>query len=60
MVEIIAKQHLSLTITANGIFFPNPPVMPVGTPVPVNKRKKPSKIITDLSHVTQDGKADMK
>ncbi|XP_072523757.1 myozenin-1b [Salminus brasiliensis] len=25
-----------------------------GTPAPPNKRKKPSKIITDLSHVTQD------
>ncbi|XP_029608841.1 myozenin-1 isoform X2 [Salmo trutta] len=28
--------------------------MPHGTPAPPNKRKKPSKIITDLSHVTQD------
>ncbi|XP_051507683.1 myozenin-1-like isoform X2 [Myxocyprinus asiaticus] len=25
-----------------------------GTPAPPNKRKKPSKIITDLSHITQD------
>lgn len=29
-------------------------IMPLGTPAPVNKRKKPSKIITDLSHVSQD------
>lgn len=28
--------------------------MPLGTPAPLNKRKKPSKIITDLSHITQD------
>nr|XP_046209723.1 myozenin-1-like isoform X2 [Oncorhynchus gorbuscha] len=28
--------------------------MPHGRPAPPNKRKKPSKIITDLSHVTQD------
>ncbi|XP_039995818.1 myozenin-1a [Xiphias gladius] len=28
--------------------------MPLGTPAPLNKRKKPSKIITDLSHFTQD------
>ncbi|XP_056148080.1 myozenin-1a [Lampris incognitus] len=28
--------------------------MPHGTPAPPNKRKKPSKIITDLSHVAQD------
>ncbi|KAM7385345.1 hypothetical protein PAMP_001433 [Pampus punctatissimus] len=36
---------------------PNPDregVMPLGTPAPLNKRKKPSKIITDLSHITQD------
>lgn len=28
--------------------------MPLGTPAPLNKRKKISKIITDLSHVAQD------
>ncbi|XP_041645787.1 myozenin-1a [Cheilinus undulatus] len=28
--------------------------MPLGKPAPLNKRKKLSKIITDLSHVTQD------
>uniref|UniRef100_A0A667YVI9 Myozenin 1 n=1 Tax=Myripristis murdjan TaxID=586833 RepID=A0A667YVI9_9TELE len=28
--------------------------MPLGTPAPPNKRKKPSRIITDLSHITQD------
>uniref|UniRef100_H3CPT0 Myozenin 1 n=1 Tax=Tetraodon nigroviridis TaxID=99883 RepID=H3CPT0_TETNG len=28
--------------------------MPVGTPAPLNKRKKAPKIITDLAHVTQD------
>ncbi|MEQ2243011.1 hypothetical protein ILYODFUR_002661 [Ilyodon furcidens] len=28
--------------------------MPLGTPAPLNKRKKPSKIITDLSHISQD------
>ncbi|KAF7665587.1 hypothetical protein LDENG_00138740 [Lucifuga dentata] len=28
--------------------------MPLGTPAPLSKRKKPSKIITDLSHITQD------
>ncbi|KAF3708035.1 Myozenin-1 Calsarcin-2 [Channa argus] len=28
--------------------------MPLGTPAPLNKRKKPSKIITDLSHIAQD------
>ncbi|XP_071336206.1 myozenin-1a [Trachinotus anak] len=28
--------------------------MPLGTPAPVNKRKKLSKIITDLSHIAQD------
>uniref|UniRef100_A0A1A7WXL3 Myozenin 1a n=1 Tax=Iconisemion striatum TaxID=60296 RepID=A0A1A7WXL3_9TELE len=27
--------------------------MPLGTPAPLNKRKKPSKIITDLSHISQ-------
>ncbi|MED6245468.1 hypothetical protein ATANTOWER_003635 [Ataeniobius toweri] len=36
------------------------PAMPLGTPAPLNKRKKPSKIITDLSHISQDGKADVK
>lgn len=30
------------------------PAMPLGKPAPLNKRKKPSKIITDLSHITQD------
>jgi len=31
-------------------------IMPrLGTPAPPNKRKKLSKIITDLSHITQDG-----
>lgn len=34
--------------------------MPLKAPAPQNKRKKLSKIITDLSHITQDGKADMK
>lgn len=47
-------------VTANNMFFPEPPVMPVGTPASLNKRKKLSKIITDLSHITQDGKAGMK
>lgn len=28
--------------------------MPLGTPAPLNKRKKPSKIVTDLSHISQD------
>ncbi|XP_034040708.1 myozenin-1-like isoform X2 [Thalassophryne amazonica] len=28
--------------------------MPLGTPAPLSKRKKPSKIITDLSNITQD------
>ncbi|TKS85828.1 Myozenin-1 Calsarcin-2 [Collichthys lucidus] len=28
--------------------------MPLGTPAPLNKRKKLSKIITDLSHIAQD------
>uniref|UniRef100_A0A3P9DJC8 Myozenin 1 n=1 Tax=Maylandia zebra TaxID=106582 RepID=A0A3P9DJC8_9CICH len=28
--------------------------MPLGTPAPLTKRKKPSKIITDLSHIPQD------
>ncbi|KAG7283521.1 hypothetical protein CRUP_012581 [Coryphaenoides rupestris] len=28
--------------------------MPLGTPAPPNKRKKPSRIITDLAHITQD------
>ncbi|XP_041866898.1 myozenin-1a [Melanotaenia boesemani] len=28
--------------------------MPLGTPAPLNKRKKPSKIITDLSHISQN------
>ncbi|KAJ8014217.1 hypothetical protein DPEC_G00037950 [Dallia pectoralis] len=28
--------------------------MPRGTPAPPNKRKKPTRIITDLSHITQD------
>ncbi|XP_071393416.1 myozenin-1a [Centroberyx affinis] len=28
--------------------------MPLGTPAPPNKRKKPSRIITDLSHIAQD------
>uniref|UniRef100_A0A3Q0S0J1 Myozenin 1 n=1 Tax=Amphilophus citrinellus TaxID=61819 RepID=A0A3Q0S0J1_AMPCI len=28
--------------------------MPLGTPAPLTKRKKPSKIITDLSHIAQD------
>ncbi|XP_047460079.1 myozenin-1a [Mugil cephalus] len=28
--------------------------MPLGKPAPLNKRKKLSKIITDLSHITQD------
>ncbi|XP_069395006.1 myozenin-1a [Paralichthys olivaceus] len=28
--------------------------MPLGTPAPLNKRQKLSKIITDLSHITQD------
>lgn len=27
--------------------------MPLGTPAPLTKRKKPSKIITDLSHISQ-------
>lgn len=34
--------------------------MPLGTPAPLTKRKKPSKIITDLSHIPQDGKAYIK
>lgn len=42
------------------IFYPDSPVMPLGTPAPLTKRKRLSKIITDLSHITQDGKADMK
>lgn len=33
-----------------------PPAMPLGTPAPLYKRKKISKIVTDLSHVAQDGK----
>ncbi|KAM9365651.1 myozenin-1a [Pholidichthys leucotaenia] len=28
--------------------------MPLGTPAPLTKRKKPSKIITDFSHITQN------
>ncbi|XP_003963923.1 myozenin-1a [Takifugu rubripes] len=28
--------------------------MPMGTPAPLHKRKKPPKIITDLTHITQD------
>lgn len=47
-------------ITTNIMFFPEPPDMPLGTPAPLNKRKKLAKIITDLSHITQDGKAGMK
>lgn len=42
------------------MFFTDHLVMPLGTPAPVNKRKKPSKIITDLSHISQNGKANMK
>ena len=46
-------------VTADTVFFPEPPVMPLGKPAPLNKRKKLSKIITDLSHINQDGKAGM-
>lgn len=42
----------------NTIFFAENPAMPLGTPAPLHKRKQISKIITDLSHVTQDGKTD--
>lgn len=37
-------------------FLPQIAVMPVsGTPDPTNKRKKPSKIITDFSNISQHG-----
>lgn len=42
--------------TTNTVLFVEPPAMPLRTPAPLNKRKKLTKIITDLSHVTQDGK----
>uniref|UniRef100_A0A8C6UGT2 Myozenin 1 n=1 Tax=Neogobius melanostomus TaxID=47308 RepID=A0A8C6UGT2_9GOBI len=32
--------------------------MPLGTPAPLTKRKKPSKIITDLSHIAQHEEPD--
>lgn len=38
------------------MFLPETAEMPVGTPAPLNKRKKAPKIITDLAHITQDGK----
>lgn len=38
------------------MFLAETPEMPVGTPAPLNKRKKAPKIITDLAHITQDGK----
>lgn len=38
------------------MFWAQTPEMPVGTPAPLNKRKKAPKIITDLAHVPQDGK----
>ena len=41
------------------MFFPELLAMPLGKPAPQNKRKKLAKIITDLSHITQDGKAGM-
>lgn len=47
-------------VTANILLSPEPPVMPLGKPAPLNKRKKLTKIITDLSHIAQDGKAGMK
>lgn len=47
-------------VIINTVLSPEPAVMPLGTPAQLNKRKKLSKIITDLSHITQDGKAGMK
>lgn len=38
------------------MFLAEAPEMPVGTPAPLTKRKKAPKIITDLAHITQDGK----
>lgn len=38
------------------VFWAETPEMPVGTPAPIHKRKKAPKIITDLAHITQDGK----
>lgn len=46
--------------TADTVFCFEPPAMPQKTPPPVNKRKKIAKIITNLSHVTQDGKTSRK
>lgn len=46
-------------VHVNTMFFPELLAMPLGKPAPQNKRKKLAKIITDLSHITQDGKAGM-
>ena len=66
ITEYVGRVHVQLfslyvcTVAADTVLFPEPPVMPMEKPAPLNKRKKLSKIITDLSHITQDGKAGMK
>lgn len=49
-------KYADLFFYYNAMFLAEAPEMPVGTPAPLNKRKKAPKIITDLAHITQDGK----
>ncbi|CAB1447206.1 unnamed protein product [Pleuronectes platessa] len=46
--------HLSAEAGLSSVGLQQNTVMPLGTPAPLFKRKKLSKIITDLSHITQD------
>uniref|UniRef100_A0A8C1VA82 Myozenin 1b n=2 Tax=Cyprinus carpio TaxID=7962 RepID=A0A8C1VA82_CYPCA len=51
--------HLPLPVYFRFNFFPQIAAMPVSeTPAPTNKRKKPSKIITDFSNISQHDQQD--